>query len=537
MTVRAFSLVLVAFVTGLGGCSRDHTSNASLAPAGAEAPAPAGGLKRLPLLTPYQFGRWRLADREQLENVVLWTSHILIRFASAKNDEVPFNLTSWGAVPPRPTRTRQAALELAQEVARLARQTPTAFAELAARYSEDLPTKDRAGSLGGVTASQLTLWPQVLDVLAALAHGEASEVVETWYGFHVFLRSAPPPEQRVSGAQIVIGYDQAPWLAVLARGKRPKRTREQARGLALDIYEQARARPGAFGELVARHSEHRTAAQAGDFGSYSTREPNWYPRQVEVLSRLEPGEIAPPIESAVGFEIIQRTPERPRRSFAMDSLWLAFDPDASDGAPNSRATVLARAEDYAAEIAADKQRFASLHSVTCCRYVQQWVEGRGTPALTAALEQLQPGQFAPAPVRSEFNYVILKRIEPVPESIQTTLFELPAPDEVDLDYHVAALQAPFAEALLRSIGEKAVAEFALQPAALSAYRRAHELAGRIKETTPTAARQAVLHDLISAVDEVLDERQLTIYRATMQRAFRDYLLDPAHETAIPRLPM
>jgi PPIC-type peptidyl-prolyl cis-trans isomerase-like protein len=534
MTIRVRSFVLVAFAAAIG-CSRDPGGDAKRDPVASDAPANA--LEPVPLYAPYPLGRWRLGDRGQLENVVLWTSHILIRFDGAKNDEVPFSLTSWAAVPPPPTRTRQAALELALDVARQARQNPSGFAELAARYSEDLPTKDRGGSLGGVTASQLTLWPQVVDALASLAPGEASEVVETWYGFHIFLRSPPPREQRVSGAQIVIGHDQAPWLAVLARTTPTRRTREEARALAFDVYEQARANPAAFAELVARYSEHRTAAQAGDFGSYSTREPSWYPRQVEVLGQLRASEVAPPIETAVGFEIIQRTPERPRRSVAMDSLWLAFEPDAPAEAPSSRASVRALAEGYVAEIVRDEGRFDSLWTTVCCGYTQQWIEGRGTPALTLALESLQDGQFAPAPVQSEFNYVIVRRREPALESAPPTLLELPSPDEVDLDYHVASLQAPFAEALLRGIGERAERELGLAPGALSAYRRAHELAGRIEEATPPDARQQVLHELVAAVDEVLDESQRATYRSVMRREFQAYLLDPAHETAIPRLPM
>jgi hypothetical protein len=520
----------------LAGCSRTADPRPELAATdGAGSPAGGATSAATPLVTPYPLGRWRLGDRQQLESVVLGTSHILIRSADSTNDDVSFNLATWSAVLPPATRTRAEALALAEAVARQARAAPDRFSELAAAYSEDLTTKDRGGSLGGVTASQLTTWPQVLDALAAIAPGEPSQVVETWYGFHVFLRHAPPPEQRVSGAQIVIGHEQAPWLSILARGALPKRTREQARALAHQVYEQARSQPDRFAELVDRYSEHRTAAVGGDFGSYSTAAPTWFPRQVEVLAGLRVGELAAPIETLVGYEIIQRTPERPRQLLATDSLWLTFTADAPDAEPSSRVAVLARARAYAADIAGDAQRFAELQGKVCCTYVLQWEEGLGTPALTSMLKQLELGQVATEPVLSESSFVLVRRIEPTPTAQRPTQFELPAPELVDIDYHFSALQAPFAEALVHGVGEKAEPLLALNPGSVSAYRKAHDLAGRLSDTAPTEHSPTVLASLRAEVRGLLDEQQYATYEAVMQRAFRDYLLDPAHETAIPRL--
>jgi hypothetical protein len=339
----------------------------------------------------------------------------------------------------------------------------------------------------------------------------------------------------VSGAHIVIGHEYAPWLAALARDRLPARTREQALALAHEVYAQARTEPQRFRELVGRYSEHRTAAAGGDFGSYSTREPNWFPRQVEVLSHLQSGEVAPPIETAVGFEIIQRTPERARRLYAMSSLWLPFDPDAPDAEPSSRASVLARARAYIVEIAGDPRRLDALQEAVCCTYVQQWFDGRGTPALTSMLERLRPEQVAPEPVQSESYYVIAKRIEPKPELTPAPRFELPAPEEVDLDYHITALPASSIEALLRRVGERAEAELALAPTALEAYRSVHQLSGRIDGSSPAEVRRSLLSGLLADVRRQLDDRQYAAYLAVLRREFRNYLLEPANETAISRL--
>lgn len=533
-TLRRLLSFTITFA--LAGCSRPGGLQPDLAASDhAVTPAEEPATPRRPLLAPYPLGRWRLGDRHQLESVVLWTSHILIRSADSTNEEVSFNLATWSSVLPPPTRSRAEALALAEDVAQQVRAAPERFSALAAQYSEDITTKDRGGSLGGVTASQLTPWPQVVDALAAIAPGEPSQVVETWYGFHVFMRHAPPPEQRVSGAQIVIGHEQAPWLAILARGELPRRTRADALALAKQVYEQARSRPEQFAELVERYSEHRSAIVHGDFGSYSTAGPTWYPRQVEVLSQLRVGEVAAPVETLVGYEIIQRTPERPRRLYATESLWLTFAADAPDDEPSSRQSVLAQARAYAAEVAGDAQRFHELQGKVCCSYVQQWEEGRGAPALTRMLDQLELGQVATEPVQSEFSYVIARRIEPTPTIDAPTQFSLPAPDTVDIAYHFSALQAPFAEALVHDIGAKAEPLLALKPESSSAYRAAHDLRGRLSDSASTEDSQAVLASLLAEVRGLLDEQQYATYQGVMQRAFRDYVLDPAHETAIPRL--
>lgn len=291
-------------------------SSASPTRAPAALPAPAGerGVYREPgerLVVPYPPGRWRLARFDELERALIWPAHILVRHREVAPGLVSFSLPLWQAAPPPPERTRREALELAERLAEQARAQPEQFAALARQHSEDIATRHAGGALGGVNAFKLSDWPEVLDALAALKPGGVSTVVETGYGFHVLSLRPPPEARRVGGARIVIGYDDAPWLhRYLARRPIPPRSHAAAAALAEQVYREARAAPGEFARLVAAYSEHREAEHGGDFGRWSTLEPTPFPDAVEVLQGLEPGEVAPPIDSLFGFQIIQRTEEQ-----------------------------------------------------------------------------------------------------------------------------------------------------------------------------------------------------------------------------------
>jgi hypothetical protein len=86
---------------------------------------------------PYPHGRWRLADRANLNDAMLWLSHVLIRYREAKNFNRCFSFADWNSSSPVPVRTRAEARALAENVARDAESDPTKFGLLARRYSED----------------------------------------------------------------------------------------------------------------------------------------------------------------------------------------------------------------------------------------------------------------------------------------------------------------------------------------------------------------------------------------------------------------
>lgn len=377
---------------------------------------------------PYPPGRWRGASADEIEGAVLWLSHILVRHDQVAETDVSFNLTGWRTAEPRSKRGRREALALAESIAQRAREQG-GFEELARQYSEDAETRPRGGSLGAVTVKHLAVWPEVLDSLETLEAGGVSRVVETQYGYHVFQRRAPMAETTVSGARIVIGHDDAPWLELARRGPVPKRSREEAYALALRVYEDARKNPADFARLVQRYSEHYDAERDGDFGSWSTHEATGVSREVETLTTLRVGEIAQPFDSIFGFQIILRTANRPRPELAMSKIQLRFDPSLADGEKYSRASVQARASALLETVKRDPARFTTLQAELCCSDVFRVVAGRDVPDLNRTLERLKPGAIADRLVESPaVEFMIVRRL---PESALSprarARFELPVP--------------------------------------------------------------------------------------------------------------
>lgn len=380
------------------------------------------------LVEPYAPGRWRQRPLAELSDTMLWLSHVLIRHEGVEGARASFTTTEW-RVPVLPaTRSREQALALAQQVAADARQG-AAFASLAGERSEDPVTRTRGGSLGGVTLVQFLPWPKVLDALESLAPGDVSRPVETELGFHVFLRRAQPPEQRVSGAHLVIGHDDAPWIEVAGR-RTPRRSREEALRQITDLQRQADAAPAAFARLAEEHSDHRDALRGGDFGSWSTHEPTPFAREIEILSALEVGQVSEPIDTVVGLQLLQRTPDRPRGEYAIERLLLRFDASLPEGAPGSRSAVRARAEQLAQQAQSDPKAFDAQRSEECCADRIRLIEGREPPELEQLVARLRPGQIAEHPLEfASVFYIIPRRLElaSLPPR-HATRFELARPD-------------------------------------------------------------------------------------------------------------
>jgi len=411
-------------------------------------------------VNPYPHARWRLANPTELSQVVLWVSQILIRYDGSNKDPA-FCMADWHSESPGVPRSRAEALTLTRALREQAVKEPARFAELAAEHSEDVATQALGGSLGGVPASYFILWPTVLDALAATPVGQVSQVIETQYGFHVLLRRAAPPEETVTGKRIVIAHQAAGWIQVLGKGEAPQRTREQALALANQLYEQARQKPEEFSKLVEQYSDHRDAERGGDMGTWSTREPTFYPREVEILKGLRVGEITKPVDSLVGFEIIQRVPNQPREHYAMDEIRLFFDPTHAAPDLNSPPAVLAKAAELSLKLRSHPSRFDSLRKEFCCSYSEQWDEGRGSPAVTTALSLLKPGQIAPQPIRSELSYVIAKRVVPPPRDDTDVRFELPAPEVPDIRALLRSHDDNFFRGEVEGVGKEAVAKLSL----------------------------------------------------------------------------
>lgn len=475
-------------------------------------------------------GRWRLASPAAFGQAVIWADHLLIRHDRAR-DEVSFNLAYWYSVPPTPARNREQALVLAREIAAAAARDPDSFAELARRHSEELPSRDEGGARGGFALSQLSSWPQVLDAFAATRPGQTSNVVETYYGFHIFRRLDPPPEQTLSGAHIVIGHDRAEWLKMLARGPLPQRSREDALALANELYGQAAAQPERFQELVERYSEHRDALIAGDFGSWSSREPNPFPTRMRRLEQLAVGAVGAPVETHVGFEIILRTEARPREQLAVRAAQLPFDPSAPEGSESSRARVLARAEALARSYAAEPARFGAPGELPT--FPQQWPSGRGVPAVELQVLSLAPGEVAASAAQSEFSFQLSQRWAPEPVASEHYETELPAPTEPDLEYHASTLTVTAWRELLLDGERLAQPELRLSAARLARLRQLHEnatLPEPSESSEAAVAVQRVLHDTRA----LLGPAGHAVYLSALKRQLASQLLEGPDDSASER---
>jgi len=317
---------------------------------------------------------------------------------------------------------------LARKVAAEAAAHPERFSELARKYSEDVTTQATGGSFGGVPAATLYFHPQILDALAALPPGGVSDVVSTNAGYHIFMRNPPPPQSSVSGARIVIGYVGAGSLSGEG-GSPPSRSRSEAVALADGLARQLQQNPAQFDEFVQQYSDHPDKAWHGDLGSWSTWEPTVLSREVEVLRHLTVGQVSSPVDSQRGIEILRRTTEVPRPTYAVEVIRVPFDP-ASEA--HQRLT-LEKMNEMAQALQRSPQSFDEVRTTYCCRDAERWSQGRMALDLVEAVSGLAVGEIARAPLR-EFNaYTLPRRIDAqsLPEEPEA-LLELPSPPHADI---------------------------------------------------------------------------------------------------------
>jgi hypothetical protein len=483
-------------------------------------------------LTPYPKGRWRLADPAELQHVVLWVSQILIRHREVRPHVLGFKSMVWPAAPQVPQVPRSEALRLAESVAAQAAAHPENFEALVAQYSEDIASKPLGGSLGGVVAGHLISYPAILDALAALRPGQVSQVVETMYGFHVLMLRPPPAEETVSGAHIVIGYEEAPWLKnAAARSTIPERSRGEALTLAAQVYQRAVEHPDQFSQLVEQYSEHVDALRGGDLGSWSTHEEAPLPRELEVLRGLAVGAVAKPIDSLFGIQILRREPNRPRSQYAMTSIQLPFDISVPSFAPASPEAVLAQAQLVSGLLLEDAGRFAELQANQHSRPDPElWIEGRGAAPVEVALRGLAPGQIASAPMRLDGSdsYLIVKRLDPTeftPPSSPRPRFELPAPTEPNLPYLFSEqLGRPLARQTLHELIQKAHDLVGEKPGSAERRTKLEALTSSVTDDHPTAEVAATFAAVLEQIELLLESAEYVQYRSWMNRHFEHLIL-------------
>jgi len=526
-------IVLVACARGPHGTSSGETSPSSHASARLVPASPAAAAAaNVPatFVSSHPRAAWRLASRAELDTVVVWVSQIVVRHRDSR-EEVSFSPAYWFSVPPRVQRPREEALALAQVIAEKAAREPQRFGELAKQYSEDISSRDEGGSLGGVQASQLEPWPHVLDALAAIGPGQSSGVVETAYGFHVFYRSAPPPETTLSGAHLVIGHDQAQWLETFARNKRPSRSREDALTLARELSRQARAEPARFAELVRRYSEHRDAEVDGDFGAWSTREPNDYPPRIARLRALAVGEVGAPIETHLGFEIVRRTPLRPRERFrARMAIIPVATVDTEVPRPldaSLRNQAFEKATALARLCAAGPSCFDPLNPGAT---ELEWEEGRQFAALTPVLKALRPGQIASQPVLSDDGFVIAQRLVPHAAPTSAWKTELPAPASPDPASFIESLSISDTVGFLRQFAARVAVPLLLPAPIAERLRALHDLEGRLEPDTSPEGKRQLFGEVLAGTRQLLGDVSYAAYGAALRSAVAATLLGAAADS-------
>ncbi len=485
------------------------------------------GVPLADMLSPYPHGRWRLAPRVQLGSVRIWASHILIQ-----HQEVTLRGLVFGppetVVVPLPARTRAEARELAERVAEEARGAPEQFAELARRTSEDRVTQTTGGSLGALHGVSLLPFPQVLDAFAALQPGEASRVVETDYGFHVFQLRPPPPSRTFNAAHIVIGYDEATWLAQhLARGPVPRRSRAEALSLAATLFERARAAPREFAEIVAQHSEHFDAVYGGDIGAWSTGQPDAYSRELELLLDLPVYGVAAPIDTLFGIEVVQRTPDRPRERFAMQMIRLPYDAAAEPSEPTSKPAMFARATALVQQFSADPQRFAAVQAEYCCAgLTTQWTEHQEPTLLALITEQTKLGEVAKQPVEFAATYAIPKRVDPrLAPAWEPLQFQLPAPADVDLDSLASRTPRDVMQEHLGKVAAQAEHALALDSGRAVELRSASQLPDEFSDEASGAQKRAAFRAMLERVSLPLGAEGYRRYLEMSRAYFRAWVLE------------
>jgi hypothetical protein len=375
--------------------------------------------------------------------------------------------------------------------------------------------------LGGVRASQLAN-SDFLDALSVLAVGQVSQTIRTPYGFHILKRYAPPPEERVSGDRIVIGYDGVYGLAGEIH-----RDRAQALQLASEVAARARKAPGSFRALVDRYSDNLDRASHGDLGVYSTRDPGYLPAEVLALSGLKLGEVAGPIDSRFGFEILQRVAPVPRKEYAMTAIEVAVG-----GNPGDKATAMAEALKVAQgllrelEIAPD--RFQEFQKNYCCDRIQRWTAGRGDVALSDALDHLSFGEISRQPIVRPAGYMLMKRLDPSAHPEPPRRFDVPNPTDPDYDDIALTLEREQLAAATRAFIGAVRAGAAFNPATVQTIaERLDELARYLEhnEVDHVIAR-STLHAALASLEAELGGEQFGRFKAFGRRWVIQQMMPP-----------
>jgi hypothetical protein len=436
----------------------------------------------------------------------------------------------WHPLGPPPRRTRQDALQLAQSLETKARDNPEGFGQLAEAQSEDDTTKEFRGRLGAVVATEFLLWPHVLDALAAVKPGEISKVVETEFGFHVFRREYPPPQEQLAGRHLVVSYGGID-RSTHARGrdqKQPFRSRLEALKLAQQLAEEARRSPANFRELIRAHSEDEDVAREGDLGVWSNREPTYFIRELMVLNTLPVGAISDPLDTHRGFQVLQRETPTERQPYAMTAIRLPYNPKAPADAAEARQTVQTQAESIARVLRTDPSQFSRFQRDFCCSEVDQWTQGRGRVGDSELLDGLTLGQISPKPVEIGSAFVLVQRLDPKAIPAPAPLrFELPSPAEANLSRLVRQGRPTALARFCRDLAGIGKADLALTGKTLTSFEDLHEsMAVDFEKAEAPEQKAALAESGLDRLRKLIGTDKYAQYRRLMDARVEALFLGP-----------
>ena len=185
-------------------------------------------------------------------------------------------------------------------------------------------------------------------------------------------------------------------------------------------------RPNAdFPALVQEFSDHQDVALGGDVGVWSTHEPTVLSLEIQALSRLAVGEISAPIDTFLGYVILQRTPTTERQSLPVRVARFRFDD------PTSEAEALALA--HRALSLFQESGKSQRPSLDPSPFIEEiWGIGRIDVPLYLASIELSPKECVSEPLRLNYGYAIFclsssERGDRPPSLLRSLIaFKLPA---------------------------------------------------------------------------------------------------------------
>lgn len=320
----------------------------------------------------------------------LAASHILIAYQGAER------------VDPSVTRTREEALELADQLQQQLAANPAGFEDMAATHS-DGPSKTNAGYLGPWRLGSMA--GPFESAVKRIEIGElTSAPVETVFGFHLIRRESMQV-RFLGGDGFLVAHKETP---------RPipgvNRSLDEARALAEEI--GGKLNNDNFDALATEYNDR------GDgpifLGAFSARDVV-YKDIIDTLSQLDFNAVGGPIETPIGFTYVRRKRLEQRNG----SHILISHRDARNATGmiiRSREEALARANEVLALVQAGERSFNDIArefsddpSASHGGGLFPWFRGTMMPEFEAAVDQLTIDGVSTEPLETPFGFHIIRR--------------------------------------------------------------------------------------------------------------------------------